>query len=186
MAFYIQSTSRMVEEFSIERIRVFEAALRPTYASLAVEDLSSPRASPIDHPPIECDTESAQAFSLVRIFQHAALIYLYRAVCGLPANHPLVQQHTQSCLDCIFSIQKPSKILNCAVLPLCISGAHSQCAKQQKSVRALAGFIYDEIRFASVNSVIAVLEDIWKRIGDEEEMTWNDMFVNLNGQALVL
>ncbi|RGP74737.1 c6 finger [Fusarium sporotrichioides] len=185
MAFYIQSTTSLTEEFSIERIRVFEAALRPTYAPLTVEDVSSPRASPVDQPPIECDKESAQAFSLVRIFQHAALIYLYRAVCGLPANHPLVQQHTQSCLDCIFSIQKPSKILNCAVLPICIAGAHSQCPKQQKSVRALAGFIYDEIRFASVHSVIAVLEDIWKRAPDEE-MSWNEMYMNLNDQALVL
>ncbi|KAF4990557.1 hypothetical protein FGRMN_8372 [Fusarium graminum] len=185
MAYYLDATSRMIEEFSIDRIRMFEAALRPTYASLAVEDLSSPRASPVDPPQKECDTESAQAFSLVRIFQHAALIYLYRAICGLPANHPLVQQHTQSCLDCIFSIQKPSKILNCAVLPICIAGAHSQCPKQQRLVRGLASFIYDEIRFASIHSVIAVMEDIWKRAPDED-MSWNDMFLNLNSQAIIL
>ncbi|CEF78811.1 hypothetical protein FGSG_03912 [Fusarium graminearum PH-1] len=185
MAFYIQSTTNMTEEFSIERVRVYEAALRPTYAPLAVEDVSSPRASPVNQPPIECDKESAQAYSLVRLFQHAALIYLYRAVCGLPVNHPLVQQHTQSCLDSIFSIQKPSKVLNCAVLPICIAGAHSQCPKEQKMVRTFAGFIYDEIRFASVHSVIAVLEDIWKR-APNETMTWNEMFMNLNDQALVL
>nr|RBR02243.1 hypothetical protein FVER53263_10069 [Fusarium verticillioides] len=185
MALYLDATTRMIEEFSIDRIRIFEAALRPTYASLAIEDLTSPRSSPVDTSSTECDTESAQAFSLVRIFQHAALIYLYRAVCGLPANHALVQQHTQSCLDCIFSIQKPSKILNCAVLPICIAGAHSQCPKQQRFVRGLAGFIYDEIRFASVHSVIAVLEDIWKR-ALEEDMTWNQMFANLNPQAIIL
>ncbi|KAM0542870.1 hypothetical protein ACHAPJ_012593 [Fusarium lateritium] len=184
MAFYLEATTHMIEEFSIERIRIFEAALRPTYASLAVEDLTSPR-SPGDKDITECDTESAQAFSLVRIFQHSALIYLYRAICGLPAGHPLVQQHTQSCLDCIFSVQKPSKILNCAVLPLCIAGAHSQCPKQQRLVRGLAGFIYDEIRFASVHSVTAALEAIWKR-APEEDLTWNDMFSHLNPQAIIL
>jgi len=70
------------------------------------------------------------------------------------------------------------------VLPICIAGAHSQCPKQQRSVRGLAGFIYDEIRFASVHSVIAVLEDIWRR-APEEDMTWNQMFANLNPQAII-
>ncbi|KAF4462402.1 C6 finger domain-containing [Fusarium albosuccineum] len=183
MAFYLDATTNMRDEFSIERIRTFEEALRPTYAPLALEDLTSPPSSPNE--PSEPDTESAQAYSLIRLFQHAALIYLYRGVCGLPANHALVQQHTQSCLDCISSIKRPSKILNCAVLPLCIAGAHSQCPKQQRAVRGIATFIYDEIRFASVHSVTAALETIWKK-SSEESLTWIEMFAYLNPQAIIL
>ncbi|KAM5342183.1 hypothetical protein ACJ41O_015214 [Fusarium nematophilum] len=184
MAFYLEATTHMIEEFSIEQIRIFEAALRPTYAPLAIEDLTS-SPSPSENGSVECDSESAQAFSLVRIFQHSALIYLYRAICGLPANHALVQQHTQSCLDCIFSIKRPSKILNCSVLSLCIAGAHSQDPKQQGGVRGVAAFIYDEIRFAAVQSVTAALEAIWKR-SSEENLTWTEMFAHLNPQAIIL
>ncbi|KAF4978556.1 hypothetical protein FZEAL_5089 [Fusarium zealandicum] len=183
MAFYLEDTTSMQEGFSIERIRTFEAALRPTYAPLAVEDLTSP--CPAATETVQGDAESAQAFSLVRIFQHSALIYLYRAICGLPAHHALVQQHTQSCLDSIFSIKRPSKILNCAVLPLCIAGAHSSCPKQQRGVRNMAALIYDEIRFASVHSATAALELIWKST-PTENLTWTEMFSNLNPEAIVL
>ncbi|RMJ19355.1 hypothetical protein CDV36_000984 [Fusarium kuroshium] len=187
MAFYLEDVAQMRQEFSIERIRTFEVSLRPTYAPLALEDLPSPGSSSGSSPkePTESDKESAQAYSLVRIFQHSALIYLYRAICGLPSNHALVQQHTQSCLDCILSIQRPSKILNCSVLPLCIAGAHAQCPKQQRAVRSIATFIYDEIRFASVNSVVAALEAIWKRT-PEESLTWTEMFSHLNPEAIIL
>ncbi|KAH6888539.1 fungal-specific transcription factor domain-containing protein [Thelonectria olida] len=182
MAFYVDSLSRMCEEFSIARIRQFEAALQPMYAPLAVEDLDSPGSESTE--PADKDLEATHAYALIRTFQHAALIYLYRAVCGLPVHHPLVQQHTQSCLDCIFGIKRPSKVLNCIVLPLCIAGAHAEHVKQQKGVRNMVAIIYDEIRFASVHSVNAALDSIWK--SDPSNMTWSDMFTGLNPQAIVL
>ncbi|KAK7432215.1 hypothetical protein QQZ08_001160 [Neonectria magnoliae] len=182
MAFYLDATSTMREEFSISRIRQFEAALQPIYAPLAVEDLDSPAADIEDV--AEKDLEATHAYALIRTFQHAALIYLYRAICGLAVHHPLVQQHTQSCLDCIFGIKRPSKVINCIVLPLCIAGAHAQTPKQQRGVRNMVAIIHDEIRFASIHSLSAALEAIWKtEIGS---MTWAEMFTELNPQAIIL
>lgn len=183
MAFYLDATTTMREQFSIDRIRVFEAALRPMYAPLAVEDLSSTEA--VSDGPTDRDMESAQTYTLVRAFQHSALIYLYRAICGLPMHHPLVQQHTQSCLDGIFGIPRPSKVLNCVVLPLCIAGAHARCPKQQRGVRTMTSLIYNEIRFASVQSVSAVLEGIWET-SHAVDMSWTEMFQDLNPQAIIL
>ncbi|KAH7159555.1 fungal-specific transcription factor domain-containing protein [Dactylonectria estremocensis] len=182
MAFYLDATSTMREDFSISRIREFEAALQPIYAPLAVEDLDSP-VSDLDDPG-EKDLEATHAYALIRAFQHSALIYLYRAICGLPMNHPLVQQHTQSCLDCIFGIRRPSKVLNCIVLPLCIAGAHAQTAKEQKGVRGMVSYIHDEIRFASIHSLSAALEGIWKV--EIPGMTWSEMFSELNPEAIIL
>lgn len=181
MAFYLDDTTNMRQLFSIEKIRTFEAALRPTYAPLAIEDLSS---ETTPDSPADKDTESATVYTLVRAFQHSALIYLYRAICGLPMHHPLVQQHTQSCLDGIFGIQRPSKILNCVVLPLLIAGAHAQCPKQQRGVRAMTNLIYNEIRFASVQSVGTILDTIWETSHDG--MSWKEMFEGLNPQAIIL
>lgn len=182
MAFYLDATSTMCEEFSISRIRLFEAALQPIYAPLAVEDLDSPGAEPED--PGDKELEATHAYALIRTFQHTALIYLYRAICGLAIHHPLVQQHTQSCLDCIFGIKRPSKVVNCIVLPLCIAGAHAQTPKQQREVRNMATIIYDEIRFASIHSVSSALEAIWK--SEIPNMAWVEMFAELNPQAIIL
>ncbi|KAI5458672.1 fungal-specific transcription factor domain-containing protein [Mariannaea sp. PMI_226] len=182
MAFYVDSISTMQDEFSIARIRQFEAALQPIYAPIAVEDLDSPcsEVTEVSEP----DLEATHAYALIRTFQHAALIYLYRAVCGLAVHHPLVQQHTQSCLDCIFGIKRPSKVINCIVLPLCIAGAHAQDPRQQKGVKNMTTTIYDEIRFASVHAVSTALDGIWK--ADSTNMTWSEMFMDLNPQAIIL
>ncbi|KAF7551763.1 hypothetical protein G7Z17_g4783 [Cylindrodendrum hubeiense] len=182
MAFYLDATSCMREEFSISRIRQFEAALQPIYAPLAVEDLDSPIIELEDTS--ERDLEATHAYAMIRAFQHAALIYLYRAICGLAIQHPLVQQHTQSCLDCIFGIKRPSKVINCILLPLCIAGAHAQTPKEQKKVRNMVSIIHDEIRFASIHSLSVALEGIWKV--ETPNVTWAEMFAELNPEAIIL
>lgn len=179
MAFYLDATTNQYEEFSMERIREFEAALRPVYAPLTVEDLDTTGESLG-----EKDLEGVQAFTLMRAFQHAALIYLYRAVCGLPTLHPLVQQHVQSCLDCIFEIKRPSKVLNCIIFPLCVAGAHSQSARHQKSVLNMVNVIYDDMRFGSIYAVSTALSAIWKE--DTQNMTWSEIFAELSPHALIL
>lgn len=179
MAFYLDATTNLYEEFSMERIRQYEAALRPVYAPLTIDDLdvSGDNLG-------EMDGEAVQAFTLIRAFQHAALIYLYRALCGLPTLHPLVQQHVQSCLDCIFEIKRPSKVLNCIIFPLCVAGAHSQSTRHQKSVLNMVNVIYDDMRFGSIHAVSTALSAIWKT--ETENMTWSEMFSELSPHALVL
>lgn len=187
MAFHVDALARSADEFSLATIRQFEAALQPMYAPIAVENLdepASPATTTTPPPTAEQDLEATHAYALIRTFQHAGLIYLYRAVCGLSVGHPLVQQHAQSCLDCIFGIRRPSKVLNCLVLPLCIAGAHAEDAKRRKGVRNTVVAIYDEIRFASVHAVGAALDAIWK--ADTSGMTWGDMFAGLNEQVIVL
>ncbi|KAF7551555.1 hypothetical protein G7046_g7688 [Stylonectria norvegica] len=182
MCFYLEATTNMYEEFSMDRIRLFEATLRPVYAPLTVQDLDDT----VDGGEnlSERDLEAVHAFTLIRAFQHTALIYLYRAICGLPTLHPLVQQHVQSCLDCIFEIKRPSKVLNCIIFPLFVAGAHAQSARQQRAVLNMANLIYDEMRFASVHSVTSALDVMWKT--ESQNMTWNELFAELSLHALVL
>ncbi|CAM1501569.1 Fc.00g035530.m01.CDS01 [Cosmosporella sp. VM-42] len=182
MAFYLEAITNMYEEFSMDRIRMFEAALRPVYAPLTVEDIESPVDS--KEPLGERELEAVQAFTLIRAFQHTALVYLYRAICGLPTLHPLVQQHVQSCLDCIFEIKRPSKVLNCIIFPLCVAGAHAQSARHQRAVLNMVNLIYDEMRFGSVHSVNTALSTIWK--SETQDMTWSELFAELSPHALVL
>ncbi|KAF2018276.1 hypothetical protein BU24DRAFT_440896 [Aaosphaeria arxii CBS 175.79] len=182
MMFWREGTIVGAEEFSIEQIRVFEAALRPVYATLVEDDFQLTGSIPDTQ-----DNDSADVvacYTLTRALQHAALIYLYRAVCNLPITHPQVQQHVLSCLDCIFAIQRPSKILNCVLFPLCIAGAHATSAKYQRTVLDLLNLVYDEMRFASVHSISSALEAIWK--SEEDTLSWVNMFAGLSENTLVL
>lgn len=182
MAYYLAATTNMLEEFSMDRIRIFEAALRPVYAPLTAQDLDNTLVA--DEPLTENDIEAVNAFTLIRAFQHTALIYLYRAICGLPTLHALVQQHVQSCLDCIFEVKRPSKVLNCVIFPLCVAGAHAQSERHQKAVLNMINYIYDDMRFGSISSVSTALNAIWK--SESQNMTWSELFADLTPHALVL
>lgn len=179
MAYYLDATTNMFEAFSMDRIRMFEAAVRPVYAPLTVEDLDKPGEG-LDPK----DLEAVHAFTLIRAFQHTALIYLYRAICGLPTLHPLVQQHVQSSLDCIFEIKRPSKVLNCVIFPLCVAGAHAQSGRHQRAVLNMVNLIYDDMRFGSIHSVSTALSTIWK--SETQNMTWFELFSELSPHTLVL
>ncbi|KAF6802746.1 C6 finger domain-containing protein (putative fungal zinc cluster transcription factor) [Colletotrichum sojae] len=180
LACYLDAIRNGSQELSMETVRDFEMALSPTYARIA--DASGD--IDIGTEAGDIVAESNHAFTLIRAFQHTALIYMYRAVCGLPVSHPLVQQHVLPCLECILDIRQPSKVLNCAIFPLLVAGAHLQAPRHRKAVMCLVNAIRDEVRFASFRSVGDVLSGIWK--ADREDVAWFDTFSELGADAIVL
>lgn len=190
MSFYLHATTGGSEDFSVARVREFEAALRPVYAPLTIEDRgaddgqsTSSGASSDASPDAEAE-EAVHAFTLVRAFQHAALLYLYRALCGLPVRHALVQQHVRSCLACISEIPRRAKVLNCVIFPLFVAGAHAVSVGEQRAVLEMADLLYDDMRFASIEAVKSVFKAVW--FSDSTDQSWFDVFKHLNPHALVL
>lgn len=185
MSLYLQAIASMVEDFSIERVRQFEAALRPVYAPLTIEDCDGQSTISEGSEVLSAvEMEAVHAFTLIRAFQHAALLYLYRAVCGLPTRHALVQQHVKSCLACIFEIPRQAKVINCVIFPLFIAGAHSVSAEEQRAVLKMADVLYDDMRFASIEAVKSVFKMVW--LSDSPDQSWFDVFSHLSPHALVL
>ncbi|WQF84400.1 Putative zn(2)Cys(6) fungal-type DNA-binding domain, fungal transcription factor [Colletotrichum destructivum] len=176
LAWYLDAVNTGSEQLSMGTILSFETALSPIYARITD--------ACIDVVQGDSELESNHAFTLIRAFQHTALIYMYRAVCGLPVSHSLVQQHVLPCLECILEIKQPSKVLNCVIFPLLVAGAHVQSRRHRKAVLALVHVIRDTVRFASFSSVSDVLCSIWK--ADDEEVSWFHMFSGLGPDAIVL
>ncbi|POS79323.1 hypothetical protein DHEL01_v202296 [Diaporthe helianthi] len=193
MSLYLEATTTttMAQDFSIERVRRFEAALRPVYAPLTLEDCdcqstsSRSSASPSSGgEPSAAEMEAVHAFTLIRAFQHAALLYLYRAICGLPTRHALVQQHVKSCLGSIFEIPRQAKVLNCAIFPLFLAGCHAVSAEDQMAVMNMVDLLYDHMRFASIEAVRSVFKENWH--STQANTSWFGVFRNLGPNALVL
>jgi hypothetical protein len=187
IAFYIEDTTNGTEELSMARIREFEMALRPMYAPVSVTDLHLV-GSPDETASIassEPDVESFQVLILIRAFQHGTLIYLYRALCGLPASHHLVQQHVQSCLAAILEIPPDAHVLNCVIFPLCIAGAHAEQERQRAAVLDMVDKIHDNMKFAAVQLVRMLFDDLWKN-ENARNLTWTEMFAQLGPHALIL
>lgn len=179
LAFYHDSIVKGADVVSMDQVRGFEELFCPAYPS----DGTSPAAA-ADSCRGTRDVEAAHAFTLIRSFQHAALIFLYRAVCGLPVLHPLVQQHVQSCLDCVFDIERSSKVLHCVIFPLCVAGAHAQLPQHQQVIVELLGYLYDHMRFVSVRAVAETLRANWE--SERVDLPWVEQFAALSEHVLVL
>lgn len=201
MSLYLEAvTNTGQQDFDIDRVRAFEAALRPVYAPLTVtgEDAHSDCQSSTSSSDssssswsgdqqlsdAEAEMEAVHAFTLIRAFQHAALLYLYRAVCGLPTRHALVQQHVKSCLGCIFEIPRRAKVLNCVIFPLFLAGCHAVDVGDQEAVMGMADLLYDHMRFASIEAVRGVFRGAWGSAGVDKG--WCEVFEGLGPNALVL
>lgn len=185
MSLYLEAVTNMTEDFSIERIRGFEAALRPVYAPLTMEDSDCQSTSSDSSGELsDMEMEAVHAFTLIRAFQHAALLYLYRAICGLPMRHALVQQHVKSCLGSIFEIPRQAKVLNCVIFPLFLAGCHAVSAEDQTAVMNMADLLYDHMRFASIEAVRSVFKATWR--STQAATSWFEVFELLGPNALVL
>lgn len=177
LAWYLDALQNGTEELYMATIRDFEASLSPIYACITDADGDGEDDD-------GAETETNHRFTLIRAFQHAALIYTYRAICGLAVSHSLVQQHVLPCVECILDIKQPSKVLNCVIFPLLVAGAHVQSPRHQKAILSLIHAIREEMRFASFHSVSDVLSSIWK--SEQEDVTWFEMFAELGSDSIVL
>lgn len=179
---YLEDINCGLVELSGDRVRDFEVALIPTYAPFST--LSYSAYGPYSADSLKEDPEAVHAYALTRSFQHAALIYLYRAVCGLPMDHGLVQQHVSPCLDCILTIEGPSKVVNCALFPLLVAGTHVQSTRHQRGVINVVNSVHNKMKFASIQSIITALDDVWA--SESRDMTWLEMFAGLGSDTAVL
>ncbi|CAG8186286.1 unnamed protein product [Penicillium nalgiovense] len=166
MSLYRQQIRGDPETLSMEVVRGFERCLQPSYQISTLTISKTP------------------ADSFTRAFQHSALVYLYRAICGLPPRHSLVQQHVQSCVECIKNISPLSKAHNCMIFPLYIMGAHTFLQDQQAFVLERLDSIYKYLRFNCVMLVRAALEDLWK--SPRHDGDWWGMFRSLGRHVLVI
>ena len=173
---YVQNPTNRNDNLQ-DMIRGLEHALRPSFT--VMEDLKHA-------PDFEDNNVRQQAIasqSLYRAFQHAGLIYLYVAFCGLPACYYLVQQHVQACLDCIRGIDANHKVHNCALFPLYIAGAYSLRDVERDFVKQRLESMYAIIRFQSVRQVQLALRQNWN---GGISQTWEEAFAHLSAETIVL
>ncbi|ETS76977.1 hypothetical protein PFICI_10851 [Pestalotiopsis fici W106-1] len=165
-----------------DRILEFEALFDPVYIPVTSGGLGNHEGG--SKTATKNSLEIFNAFSLIRAFQLAALIYLRRAVCGLPTLHPLVQQHVLPCLDCILDMVQPTMVFNCVIFPLLITGAHVQSLGYRRKVRNLVSAIHRDMKFCSVQSAGVFLDRLWA--SRPEVLSWYQMFAGLNLDAVIL
>jgi hypothetical protein len=181
MGFYRQSLRVKSLEISTEQVRRFESVLQPRFVTFSTYHLTNETAHLVKQGGA---LEAMQPLAFARAFQHSALIFLYRAICGLPARHFLVQQHVQSCLECMGGIKRTSKTHNCIVFPLYVAGAHVFHPEQQGFILQKMDDIYETLRFDSLLSIRAALEELW--LSPQHEGSWAQMFSRLGQDVLVL
>lgn len=181
MSFYVHDLHGE-DPCPMETVNAFERSLQPSFPSLGNFCQFAPDDSIVDSQASRERTIFSQ--SLCRAFQHAAMIYLYRSVCCIAMTHVIVQQHVQACLDCINGINVDSKVNNCTLFPLYIAGAHSLAQSQRDAVIHRLDVIYDKIRFQSIHSMKASLEQIWQP--SHKPGAWSDTFTDLTIGTLVI
>jgi hypothetical protein len=160
-------------EASNERFQAFEQSLQPVYSMLDAggDDHTHNDAKKGIFNPV-----ATASLSLIRAFQHAGLIYLYRAVHRIPTEHFLVQQHVHACLECIQGMDTMSRTQNCTLFPLYVAGAHAISEAHRSCVLELLDIIHNNLQFESVLSIRATLEQIWR--SPHSPATWSDIFKN--------
>ncbi|KAF2014195.1 hypothetical protein BU24DRAFT_211625 [Aaosphaeria arxii CBS 175.79] len=182
MATYLSTIQLGIDELSTDRVREFEASL-----GLIIDDADGINPLFLDLgslQPSHGDIPPEEAFLMIQVFQQSALVFLYRAICGMAPNHPLVQQHVEACLDSLENLGHNSSILHCIIFPLYVCGAHAMEPKRQLAVARLVEVIYDSMRFASVRAIGNALRDVWRY--ENEDSTWSEMFQYLSPSVIVL
>jgi hypothetical protein len=161
------------EEANNEKLLSFERYLQPVYSTLEFcSDGVTETNTELEYNPLGPATIAS--LSLNRTFQHAGLIYLYRALCNIPTKHFLVQQHVHACLGCIQSMESSPRTRNCTLFPLYIAGAHAILDHHRVRILEILSAIYINLQFESVLSIRATLQQMWQ--SSQDATTWSDLF----------
>ncbi|KAJ5425906.1 hypothetical protein N7465_000976 [Penicillium sp. CMV-2018d] len=86
MSVYRQQIRGDPETLSMEVVQDFERCLQPSFQILNCDHIKNSNTYTVHESTLE---PRMQADSFTRAFQHSALVYLYRAICGLPPRHSL-------------------------------------------------------------------------------------------------
>jgi hypothetical protein len=181
LALYVNRTGGNAELLSMEEIRQFERDLEPPREIVGTSDWESKEL--VD---LKKQYRTNQAQALCRAFRHSAYIYLYRAVCRFPTQHPWVQNEVQKCLDCIESLdaKDKSKFQNCALFPLCIAGAHCIEESQRQLITTNLDIIAKDLGFGNVKWLQTSLDKVWT-IGNQDG-DWKSLFQDFSENLFVL
>ena len=184
LAFYKEAIGTGAEILTIEKIRDLESSLNPSFASVSIDDFVSHGVVNSEQLESARSQEAIEAQGLVRAFQHAGLIYLYRAICSLNTYHALVQQHVAACLETVAAMDKDSKVLYCMTFPLFVAGAHAHSPRHRQCAASLVSVIHSKVKFASVDAMGQHLRKVWKL--DRNGMSWIALFENLGSNMIIL
>jgi hypothetical protein len=183
LAVYVNNAGDNPEPLSMDEIRNFELTLQPPPKI----DVSSPGSSESDGKELvdlKNEIRISQAQSLCRSFRHCAYIYLYRAICRFPTQHPWVQREVQMCLDCIKCLGPADKFQNCALFPLCIAGAHSLEDSERQMITMNLDLIANDLGFGNVRWLQKSLEKIW--VPGAQDGDWKSLFQDFSENLFVL
>ncbi|CAI6336091.1 unnamed protein product [Periconia digitata] len=178
MSFYRHSIGEE-QAVCFEKVANFEKTLQPSY--LVIGDAVSMDAGDRYEMSLTMAT-----YSFCRAFQHAALIYLYRAICKMPTSHALVQQHVHGCLECIRGVDFLPEVQKCSLFPLYVAGAHALTEVHRTYVIEKLDSIYVNLRFESVVSIRANLIQLWEKPLDISDSTWSDTFKEFTGKTTLV
>jgi hypothetical protein len=159
------------EEANNEKLLRFEHSLQPAYSMLEVCSDDVTELNTKHNPP---NPAAMASLSLNRTFQHAGLIYLYRALRKIPTERFLVQQHVYACLETVQSMKSSPRSRNCTLFPLYVAGAHAIVDHHRDWVLEALNSIYFNLEFESALSVRATLQHMWH--SSQDAATWSDLF----------
>lgn len=168
------------EEVDHEKLLGFGHSLQPVYSMLEICSNDVTKANVED----TVNLAAMASLSLNRTFQHAGLIYLYRALRRIPTKHFLVQQHVHACLGGIQSMQSSPRIRSCTLFPLYVAGAHAVTTHHRDWVLEALNAIHKNLGFESVLSIRDTLQQ--KRCSSQVTPSWSDIFKNTAICTLVI
>jgi hypothetical protein len=153
-------TSRSEADLDIEATNLESSILK-----MLARDAASP---PKFYPGVreKLDEDAVHEFYLCNeMYQHAALIHIYRRVRGLPRAHHLVQRSVTRVLECVRGIRPRGGLSPYIVLtmPLFTAGREllPHDAEGREEVRAQLGELADKLRLRNVWRSLEFLELEW-------------------------
>ena len=105
-------------------------------------------------------------------------------LCRHTFHHPLVQRHVYGAVSKILAMHDGCKLLNCVLLPLCVSGAHLRNTQLQQRLLHKLDQVHRCLKFESVDCVKQWLSRLWAL--ESPPQSWADLFKDLNPQAVVI
>lgn len=169
------------EEANNEKLLNFERSLQPVYSMLEFCGDDVTGANTKNDP---LSPAAMASLSLNRTFQHAGLIYLYRALRNISIEHFLVQQHVHACLGCVQSMESSTRTRNCTLFPLYVAGAHAIIDNHRDWVLDALSVIHADLQFASVLSIRETLQQMWH--SSQDAATWSGLFKDTAVCTLVI
>jgi len=98
------------------------------------------------------------------VYRFTASVYLYRALCGLDVDHPLVQQAVASFIEVVGGTDLTHKLHHCILFPILCVGTHCMVPEQRNVIRQSIAQTGSYLSFESLRSLESFLEGRWAKL----------------------